>query len=458
MKHYDLIIVGWGKGGKTIAAKLSKLKPESKIAIIERDPKMFGGTCINVGCLPSKSFVHNSKIWKETEKLGRNWTFKESQEAFKHAIKHKENFVAFLNSKNYHNLADLENVTSYVGVASFVNSNTIKVKSEDKEEEISADKIIINTGSKSREYDVEGAKESKFVHDSTGILNLQELPKKLLIIGAGFIGLEFASYFNNFGTEVTVAQFNEVFLASEDIEDVNAIKEQLIKSGIKLLFNTSPSKFVDKENSVSVSLNSNGQTLIEEFDAVLTSVGRIPNLDDLELEKAGVEVERGAIKVNDLLETTTSNIWAIGDVKGSAFFTYVSLDDSRIVLPQLLGKKSEYTLKDRNLLPTTTFLDPAYARVGLNEKQAQEQGIEYTLKKLPVMAIPKAHVISEKTGFIKILVDKNDYVIGATLWHYEAAEMINILSLAIKFKIKASDLGKFIYTHPIFTEALNEVL
>jgi len=202
-----------------------------------------------------------------------------------------------------------------------------------------------------------------------------------------------------------------------------------------------------------------GKEFIEEFDKVLIAVGRKPNTNNLGLENTSIQLGKfGEILVDDYLKTNAPNVWAVGDVKGGAQFTYVSLDDFRIVFPQILGENNGRKLSDRVLIPTSTFIDPPYSRVGINEKEAQRLGIKYTKKFALTNTIPKAHVIDEIEGFTKILINENDEIIGASICHYESHEMINLLSLAINQKIKSKVLKDFIYTHPIFTESLNDIL
>ncbi|MEE3928157.1 NAD(P)/FAD-dependent oxidoreductase [Mycoplasmopsis ciconiae] len=455
MKKYDVVVIGWGKGGKTLSAHLAK--NNKKVAIIEKDPKMYGGTCVNVGCLPTKSFVHFSKVLEQVNKLGLKTTQAQNHEAFTNASNYKEKFVKLLNSKNFANLDNLENVDIYNGFGSFVDKNHIKVQYKDKEDEIIyADKVIINTGSYSRKLASDVVVESKNVLYSDDFLDLKDLPQKALVIGAGFIGLEFATMLNNFSSEVSVYQFDNSFMKSEDPEDAAKVLEVMKNQNINFSFNTQVKKIVDVNNKAHVTSLVDGKEVTEIFDKVLVSIGRVPNIEKLQLQNAGVEIKNGAIEVNEYLKTNVENIWAIGDCKGGLFFTYISYDDFRIVLPQLLNKDSNRTTLNRPIVPWSTFIDPSYARVGLNETQAQKLNIEYEVHNLKTMQMPKAHVINELVGFNKILVDKNGYIIGATLFNYEASEMINMLSLAIVYKIKFTDIKNFIYTHPIFIENLNE--
>lgn len=455
-KHYDLIVIGWGKAGKTIAGKMGA--NGKKVALIEKDEKMYGGTCVNVGCLPTKSLVHSAKLLKQIEAYGLERNYEFNNNYFKKSMEKKKELVNKLNKKNFSILNDNPNVDLYLGEASFLSNKEIEINSKNEKIIIEADRILINTGSVARKLNIVG-EESQNVMTSEEILNINELPKKLLIVGAGYIGLEFATYFSNFGSEVTVVQNDDNFLPREDKEDANEILNVLKKKGIKFLFNTKINSFADNGNAVKVEYENNEEKKIEEFDKVLIAIGRRANIDNLNLEKAGVNVNsRLEIVVDENLKTSADNIWAAGDVKGGALFTYISLDDSRIILPQFLDFKSDRTINNRFIIPTSTFIDPPFARVGLNEKEAQEKNIKFTKKYAPSMTIPKAHVINETDGFSKILINENDEIIGAVLFHYEAHEMINILALAIQAKIKYQMLKDFIYTHPVFTESLNDIL
>ncbi len=448
MKKYDVLVLGWGKAGKTLAAKLAG--KGKKVAIVEKDPKMYGGTCINVGCLPTKSLANSSVIINEITKLGLERDYNIDNSFFINAMASKKSMVEKLNNKNYGLLANNPNVDVYDGLATFINDKEIKVN----EEVLTADNIIINTGSRSRTLNIP-VNNSNLIAYSDEILELEELPAKLLVVGAGFIGLEFASMFANFGSEVTVLQFDNSFLPSEDEEDAKMVKQVIEDKGIKLEFSASIKEINGKE----VTYIQNGEEKVEIFDKVLISVGRIPNTEGLGIENTNIKLtERGEVLVDNNLETTVKGVWAAGDIKGGPQFTYVSLDDSRIILPQILGLEKHRVLSDRTNIATSTFIDPPYSRVGLNEKEADRLGIKYTKKYLLTAGIPKAHVNRETEGFSKVLLNENDEIIGAVLFHAASAEMINILSLAINQKIKGEVLRNFIYTHPTFTESLNDLI
>lgn len=450
MKNYDLIVLGWGKAGKTLAAKYSS--KGYKVAIIEEDKNMYGGTCVNIGCLPTKSLVHSANL---IEELGNSF-FKRDYEFnskyYKYSIDRKKEVISKLNNKNFLLLDNNANVDIYNGKGRFISNYEIKVN----DEILHSEKIIINTGSTFRNLDIKGI-NSKYILNSTQILNLDILPKNLLIIGSGFIGLEFASYFANFGSEVDIFQFNDEFLPNEDEDTRNTIKEILTNKNINIKFNTSVNEFIELENNILVKYKTNSEDLEKEYDYVLIAAGRVPNIHNLGLENTDIKTENRAIQVNENLETSVKGIYAAGDVKGGPFFTYISLDDSRIILPQLLNIESNRNITNRSLIPTTTFIDPPYSKVGENEISANKKNIKYTVKKILSATIPKAHLINKTEGFTKLLFDENNVLIGAQVLNYEAHENINFFTLAIKKKLTLDELKDSIYTHPIFLESLNDL-
>lgn len=452
MKHYDLIVLGWGKAGKTLAGKYAS--QGKRVAIIEKDPKMYGGTCINVGCLPTKSLVHSAGLIDEIGHLGIERNAEFNQRAYALAMARKKSVIAKLNQKNFGLLNDNPNVDVYTGEGKFISNQEIKVN----EEVLTAEHIVINTGSQSRTLNIKG-ENSPHVVDSSALLDVETLPQRLLIIGTGFIGLEFASYFANFGSQVDLFQFNEEFLPAEDADVQQEIRKVLEAKGIHFHFNTAVQEFITLDNGVLVRYANKGGFEEKVYDKVLISAGRIPNTNNLGLENTDIRLgKQGEIVVDEYLRTTVPHVFAVGDVKGGAFFTYISLDDSRIVLPQLLGKQASRTMNNRGLFATTTFIDPPYARVGENEKTAAAKGIAYTVRKGMSAAVPKAHLIAKTEGFTKLIFDDKQVIIGAQVFNYEAHENINFFTLAIKQKLTLPELRDFIYTHPIYLESMNDFL
>lgn len=464
---YDVVVIGWGKAGKTLAKKAAR--QGKRIAMIERSAMMYGGTCINIACLPTKSLVHAAHMARETgtRLLGGEPTWQEREAVFAGAQEYRKDFVARLNNKNYHLLADEPTVDIYDGQAEFIDAHRLAITGSDGvRREISGKAVVINTGAQSRvlpwQVREDGSSVSARILNSTQALQLETLPRRLLIVGMGFIGLEFASYFANFGTEVTVLSRDSEFLPHEDRDIAQTLMDDIQSQGVRLVFDTQVQEVHESADGIEVVAHRTQPTQQEESfeaDYVLVAAGRVPLTGELALERAGIDVnEQGAVVVDEYLRTSAPGVWAVGDVKGGPQFTFISLDDSRIVLPQILGEEPAHTLQSRPVYAQCTFVDPPYARVGLNELQAQAQHMQYTVHKLPTTGIPKAHVIGETQGLSKILVDEQGFIIGASLIHSEAHEMINLITLAINHRIPASELGQMIYTHPTFTESLNDLL
>lgn len=454
MNAFDVIIIGFGKGGKTLAAEFAKRG--RKVAIVERSDKMYGGTCINIGCIPTKTLVHQAKIASGMTDA----TFEERSEFYRNAISVKEAVTSALRNKNYHNLADNPNVTVYTGVGSFVSSDVVSVRTSTEEIMLTSKQIIINTGAETVIPPIEGVAGNPLVYTSTSIMELTELPRRLVIIGGGYIGLEFASMYASFGSQVTVLESYPELIVREDRDIAASVKETLEKKGIIFRMNAKVQSVKHIEDSALVvfSDSQTGEVLELKADAVLLATGRRPNTKDLNLEVAGVETDaRGAIIVDEYLQTTHPNIRAVGDVKGGLQFTYISLDDYRIIREDLFGDK-ERTTSDRNPVSYSVFIDPPLARIGLNEEEARKQNLDIIIKKLPVMAIPRAKTLGETDGLLKAVIDKNTgKILGCMLFAPDSSEVINTVAVAMKTGQDYTFLRDFIFTHPSMSEALNDL-
>ncbi len=436
------LIIGFGKAGKTLAKFLAS--HDEEVVVVEQSPQMYGGTCINVGCIPSKSLIVNGQ---------KGMTFTD-------AIRQKHQLTKKLNGKNYHMIAD-ENLARVVdGKAHFVSNHQVEVVSPDGlRQTIESERIFINTGSKALIPEIEGLKESKQLMTSTELMDLDALPEHLLIIGSGYIGLEFASMMKKYGSSVTVLDHSDQFLARED-EDFSArIKKDLEKDGIVFRLGVNVNQINDEGNQTRIHfINEKGRDETIIADKILVATGRKANTDELGLENTTVQLgQRGEIVVNEKLETGVKGVWAVGDVHGGQQFTYASLDDFRIIQDQLFGEQKRI-LNNRGPLPYSVFITPALSSVGLNEKRAEHLGIQYRLFTLDATSIPKSAILSQPKGFLKALVAKeSDEILGATIYGEESYEVINIISLAMKAHLPYTLLRDQIYTHPTMTEALNDL-
>lgn len=438
-ESYKNILIGFGKGGKTLAAFLAK-QGES-VALIERSKKMYGGTCINVACIPTKSLITQAEKGVDSSA----------------ALLTKEKLIGTLREKNYQKLADLPHVTVIDGEALFVSATEIAVKRDHDELLLQAERIFINTGTAPFMPDIKGI-DGKNIYNSTSLMELPEMPKNVVIVGGGFIGLEFASMLLNFGSRVTLLDRSETFLPKEDRDLADAILQSLITRGLTLVSKAETEEFISQENGVMVRYKIGDSTHTVSADAVLVATGRTPQTANLNLQAAGISTDkRGYIIVNDQLQTSAPNVWAIGDVHGGPQFTYISLDDFRIIKNQLTGG-SYNSLKKRKEFPTSVFLTPPYARIGLNETEAKEKNIDYQLFSLPAAAIPKAAVLGNKEGLLKALVDKESgKIVGCMLFCAEAHELINIVKIAMDGGLHYETLRDAIYTHPTMAESLNDL-
>lgn len=441
METIKNIIIGFGKGGKTLAKFLAQKGEE--VLVIEKSNKMYGGTCINIACLPSKRLIIEAA----------------NGVSYVDAVNGKNEMTAQLREKNYHMLADEKTVTVLDGEAHFIADHEIEVKlSNGKKVQYKGDRIFINTGAVPVMLPIPGLKESKYILDSTQAMDEKKMPKNLTIIGVGYIGLEFASMFAKYGSKVTVLDHNKEFLAREDEDISNAVRKDMEDAGIKFELGVDIEKITDEITDAKITYQINGKRKTINADRILVATGRKPNTENLGLENTAIETtDRGAIKVDDFLRTTVDNVWAIGDVKGGLQFTYISLDDFRIIKDQLFGTGARM-VSDRKVVPYTVFISPALSQVGLNEKQANKLGKEYKLFKLPVTAIPKAKVAKDNRGLFKALVDpETEKILGATLYGIESYELINMISLAMKAHLSYTVLRDQIYTHPTMSEAFNDL-
>lgn len=456
MKQYDAIIIGFGKGGKLLATELANRN--WKVAVIERSPEMYGGTCINAGCIPTKTMITESEF---AERVYQN-DYKKQAKLYALALRRKDKLVAFLREKNIEKLTGNPNITLYDGTASFICPDTVKVTpSPEKEEEsfeLSGKEIFINTGSTPILAAIDGLKHNRYVYTSETLLHADILPQHLLIIGSGAVGLEFATIYAGFGSKVTILEAGKHFLPKADREVAEYMQENLKRKNIEVRLNARIQSLHDTADGITATYTdaSDGTPYFLEGDALLVAIGRKPMIENLNLEKAGVQVNaQGAIVVDEQLHTTMPHIWALGDVKGGEMYDYLSIDDFRIIRDTLFGKK-ERTTEDRHPVPYTIFTDPPMAHIGLTEAEAMKRGYPIKVSRLPVSAIPRARTLQNIDGMLKAIVNTDtEKILGCTFLCVNAPELINLVAFAMKTGQKSSVLRNFIFTHPSMSESLN---
>ena len=451
MRQVDAAVIGFGKGGKTLAGAFAAAG--KTVALVEKSPKMYGGTCINVACIPTKSLVHSAAL-----SAAQGGTFSERAARYATAVDEKDRVTGLLRSKNYRKLADLPNVEVVDGTASFADATHLTVaKPDGTRETIEAAQAFINTGARPFVPPIPGV-DGPRVHVSETLLDVRTLPERLVIIGGGYIGMEFASMYANFGSQVTVVQNEDAFLPREDAEIAAAVLDSVEGRGIRVIRGAGVRRIDDEADQAVVTVEISGAEERLPADAVLVATGRRPNVDGLNLEAAGVELtKRGAVRTDEHLRTTAPNIWALGDVAGGLQFTYISLDDSRIVKADVLGDGAR-TTANRGTVPYSVFLDPPLSRAGMTEQEARAAGFDVKVAKLPAAAIPKAQLLQKPTGLLKAVVDAGTgRILGAHLFCEESYEMINTIKLAMDAGLPYQVLRDAVYTHPTMSEAFNDL-
>lgn len=452
----DVLVIGFGKAGKTIA--MTRAAAGDKVALVEQSRAMYGGTCINIACVPTKTLLTDAHRFAETPEA-------DADDAFSSAQQRRNGLTAKMNRANY-DLAHGKGVAVIDGHAAFTGAHSVQVTGGEETLEITAETIVINTGATPVVPPIEGADGSRVV-DSTAVQTLPERPSSLAIVGGGPIGLEFATMFAQFGTDVTVLDRSTEFLSVADRDIAEEVGRDLADLGVTIISGAAVSSLSSGDDAATVTytVGESGGDQSLSVDYVLLATGRKPAIEGLNLEAAGVDVsDRGAIVVDEHLRTSVDGVYAAGDVNGGPQFTYISFDDHRVILSDRWGDGSRTT--SGRIFPTTTFLEPPLAQIGMGEdearKDAESRGhtLDVKAKKvadIPVMPRPK--IVGQPQGMAKFLVDReDDRIMGATLYCVDSQELINTVAVAMNNGVSASALGGGIYTHPSSSEVFNALL
>lgn len=453
--QFDALVIGFGRGGSALAGFLGQ--KGLKVALVERSKEMYGGSCINVACMPTKSLVLSSE-----HALSHHLTsFAEMERYYNDAIEEKRRVVTALRHTVHMALADKPNVSIIDGEARFLSPHELQVTMDgaQAEMEIHAENVFINTGTRPYLPPIEGLHESQHVYTSISLMELQRLPRRLLIIGSGFVGLEFASIYRSFGSEVIVLEQRGEFLPRQSRDIAAEVKQTMEKQGIQFHLNAHVQQIQDRPHSTVLRyLDEQGGQHELEGDAILIAVGRAPNTAHLALEQAGIAVnKRGFVEVDEYLRTNVPNIWAIGDVNGGPEFTYISLDDYRIIRDQFDGK-GHYSTQARQNVPYAVFIAPPLSHVGLTEDEALQRGYEIMVGKLPAAAIPRAQIMRQTDGLLKAIVDaRTNKILGVTLYCADSHEMIHTVQMAMRAEMDYRLLRDNVFAHPTMSEAFNDL-
>jgi pyruvate/2-oxoglutarate dehydrogenase complex dihydrolipoamide dehydrogenase (E3) component len=453
IEQYDDLIIGSGIAGKFAAWTRDSHR---RTAIVERG--LLGGSCPNVACLPSKNMIWSAKVISLARR-GMEFGLKtESLSVDMAAVQRRKREMVLDLRRIHEEHTRASGAELLYGVARFVAPRTVEVAlREGGTQTIFGDRVFLDLGSRAAIPEVPGLSEAKpMTHIEA--LDLDRLPKHLIVLGGGYIGLELSQAFRRFGSAVTVIEEGPQLASREDPDIGAALKDLFVDEGIEVLLDTKARRAEGRSGDrVCLYVNdARGDRAIEGTD-LLIATGRKANTEGIGLDKTGVQLdERGYIKVNERLETTAENIWAMGDCAGSPQFTHVGYDDFSIVHTNLNG--GGRTTRDR-LIPFCMFTDPELARVGRNEVEARREGIEYRLAKMPMAEILRTETISEPRGFLKVLVAKNsDEILGFTAFGFEASEPMVAMQTAMLGHLPYTVLRDAILTHPTMSEGLNQLL
>ena len=452
--QYDDIIIGGGKAGKTLAPALAG--DGRKTALVERSSTMIGGSCPNIACVPSKTMVASAAVAHTVQNSTAYGIHTTLPTVDMRAVIHrKRSVVQSLRSINLNILRTALGNDLIIGTARFVAPKTIEVATDGgKARLLTAERLFINTGSRPLSPSVPGLKEAGFL-TSQSIMDLEQLPEHLIVLGSGSIGLEFAQMFRRFGSHVTVIGQSAQVLSQQDPDIASAVQTLLERDGIDFLLKAKVLRVDRAGNATRLQLQVAGREMSLEGSHLLVAVGRAPTTDTLNLAAAGVAIDaRGFIPVNDRLETNVPNIWALGDINGGLQYTHVAMDDYRIVKANLIDG-SDRSTRDR-LVPSCLFIDPELAQVGLTETEAQQQGYAIRVAKLDASDITRAGTESKTDGLMKAIVDtETGRILGCTLFCHAAGEVISTVQMVMKAQMPYTVLRDEVLTHPTMTEGLN---
>lgn len=454
MSAFDVVIIGSGPGGYVAAIRCAQLG--MKTAIIEKYSTL-GGTCLNVGCIPSKAMLASSHHYEELQHFADHGieVTGDVKVNLQKMIDRKQ-AVVDQTSGGVKYLMDKNNVTVYQGVGSFENATTVNVtKADGSVEKLEAKNVIIATGSKPSTLPFIKIDKERII-TSTEALKLPEVPKHLVIIGGGVIGLELGQVYLRLGAQVSVVEFMDRIIPGMDAGLSKELTKVLKKQGMKF-YTSHKVQAVNRvgEGVVVKAENAKGEVITLEGDYALVSVGRRPYTDGLNAEKAGVKLtERGQVEVNDHLQTTASNIYAIGDVVRGAMLAHKAEEEGVMVAEYLAGQKPHI---DYNLIPGVVYTWPEVAAVGKTEEQLKEAGVAYKAGSFPFKALGRARASADNDGFVKILADaKTDEVLGIHMIGARAADLIAEAVTAMEFRASAEDISRMSHAHPTFAEAIKE--
>ena len=455
MTHYDAIVIGSGQGGSPLAEAYAAAG--KKTALVEREH--VGGTCVNVGCTPTKTMVASARVAYHARRARDYGVRARDVEVDMRAVRdRKRGIVDEWRGGKQRRLERTDHLDLLLGEARFTGPKALEVRLNDGgTSRITGDRVFINTGLRAASPPIPGL-DTVPTLDSTSIMELDVVPEHLLVLGGGYVGLEFAQMFRRFGSRVTIVQRGPQLLGREDPDVAEAVAAILREDGIEVLLDAEAVRG-DSESSGAVRLvvRVDGTERTLSGSHLLVAAGRVPNTDRLGLDAAGVVTDdHGYVRVNAKLETNVEGVYALGDVTGGPAFTHISYDDFRVVHANLFEGGDATT--DGRLVPYTVFIDPQLGRVGLTEREARERGLRYKVARLPAEDIARAEETGETRGFWKVLVDaETERILGCAILSIEGGEIMSMLQIAMMGGLRYPQLREAIFAHPTLAESLNTV-
>jgi pyruvate/2-oxoglutarate dehydrogenase complex dihydrolipoamide dehydrogenase (E3) component len=452
-ESFDAIVIGTGQSGKPLAIALGQAG--WKTAVVERNH--VGGTCINYGCTPTKTMVASARV-AYLGRRGPDYGVHSGDVRVNMAevYRRKQAVVEDFRNGGQRYLESTPNVELLFGEASFADAKTVRVAlNAGGERLLSAPKTVINTGGRPAAPPIPGLADVRFL-DSTSIMELEVLPSHLVVLGGGYIGLEFSQMFRRFGARVTIVNRDDRLIPREDPDVSAEVEKILVEDGIEILHRAGVTR-VEGKGGVQMLLDTPAGAKRVEGSHLLVAVGRVPNTDRLNLAAAGLAADKaGFLQVNNRLETNVPGVYAIGDVKGGPAFTHISYDDFRILRANWL-ENGNATI-DGRLVPNTMFIDPQLATVGLNETEAAKRGIAHKVAKMPMNYVARAIEMGETRGFMKAIVDpRTEQILGCTILGIEGGELMAMLQIAMLGKVPYPVLREAIFAHPTLAESFNNL-
>jgi pyruvate/2-oxoglutarate dehydrogenase complex dihydrolipoamide dehydrogenase (E3) component len=452
-ERYDAIVVGSGQGGTPLCRALAEAG--MRTALVER--VHVGGTCINEGCTPTKTMVASARV-AYLARRGADYGVQTGSVGvdLKRVRQRKRAIVDKFRNGSQARLEKTENLDLIFGTASFTATKTLMVRVKDGERLLSAERIFINAGTRAAVPALEGLNSVPFL-DNASIMELESVPEHLVILGGGYIGLEFGQMFRRFGSRVTIVQRGKQLLTGEDADVAEEVAKILREDGVEVLLSVKTERVSCASRRIQVEVRDGSQGRTIEGSHLLVAIGRTPNSDTLNLGAAGIETDaKGFIRTNNRLETNVDGVFALGDIKGGPAFTHISYDDFRILRANVIEKKN--VTIDGRLVPYTCFIDPQLGHVGLTEEETRQQGRKVRVAKMPMNYVARALEMDESRGFMKAIVDaETGEILGATVLGIEGGEVMAVFEMAILGKLKFTALRDGIFAHPTLAEGLNNL-